>query len=325
MYKQVLDPVSHSLGLTAIFAVLPLVVLFVLLGGFRMKAQWASLIALGVSMLIAIIVYSMPVGQTADAALEGAVFGFWPIMWIVINALWIFNMTEATGYFAVMRRAFDSVSDDPRVQVVVIAFCFGALLEALAGFGTPVAICGVMLVGVGFSPLRAAALALVADTAPVAFGAIAIPITTLAQVTGLPVHDLGAMVGRQTPFLALIVPFALVFMADGRRGVRAAWPAALTAGMVFAALQFATSNYISTQLTDIVAALGSAAAVVALVQIWTPHAPAAGSGVPPIGPRPAIAGGATADVAFERRTWTNWPSHARHPAGARCSWPSRPT
>jgi lactate permease len=301
VYKQVLDPVSHSLGLTAIFAVLPLVVLFVLLGGFRMKAQWASLIALGVSMLIAIIVYSMPVGQTADAAIEGAVFGFWPIMWIVINALWIFNMTEATGYFAVLRRAFDSVSDDPRVQVVVIAFCFGALLEALAGFGTPVAICGVMLVGVGFSPLRAASLALVADTAPVAFGAIAIPITTLAQVTGLPAHDLGAMVGRQTPFLALIVPFALVFMADGRRGIRAAWPAALTAGVVFAILQFATSNYISTQLTDIVAALGSAAAVVALVQIWTPHVPATGTGASPIGPRPAIAGGATADATLERR------------------------
>jgi lactate permease len=301
VYRQVLDPVSHSLGLTAIFAALPLAVLFILLGGFRMKAQWASLVALGVSMLIAIIVYSMPVGQTADAALEGAVFGFWPIMWIVINALWIFNMTEATGYFAVLRRAFNSVSDDSRVQVIVIAFCFGALLEALAGFGTPVAICGVMLVGVGFSPLRAAALALVADTAPVAFGAIAIPITTLAQTSGLPVHDLGAMVGRQTPFLALVLPFALVFMADGRRGVRAVWPAALTAGAVFALLQFATSNYISTQLTDIVAALGSAAAVVALVQIWTPHAPAAGTGAPPIGPRPAIAGGAATDVALERR------------------------
>ncbi len=205
MYKQVLDPVSHSLGLTAIFAVLPLVILFVLLGGFRMKAQWASLIALGVSILIAITVYSMPIGQAGDAALEGAVFGFWPIMWIVINALWIFNMTEVTGYFAILRRAFSSVSDDPRVQVVVIAFCFGALLEALAGFGTPVAICGVMLVGLGFSPLRAASLALVADTAPVAFGAIAIPITTLAQVSGLPVHHLSMMVGRQTPFLALLV------------------------------------------------------------------------------------------------------------------------
>ena len=300
MYKQVLDPVSHSLGLTAIFAVLPLLVLFILLGGFRMKAQWASLIALGVSILIALIVYSMPIGQAGDAALEGAAFGLWPIMWIVINALWIFNMTDATGYFAILRRAFNSVSDDPRVQVVVIAFCFGALLEALAGFGTPVAICGVMLVGIGFSPLRAASLALVADTAPVAFGAIAIPITTLAQVTGLPAHDLGAMVGRQTPFLALIVPFALVFMADGRRGVRAAWPAALTAGVVFALLQFVTSNYISIQLTDIVAALGSAAAVVALVQVWSPHTPATGS--PTVGQRPAIAGGEAADATFERRT-----------------------
>jgi lactate permease len=299
VYKQVLDPVSHSLGLTAIFAVLPLVVLFVLLGGFRMKAQWASLIALGVSILIAITVYSMPIGQAGDAAVEGAVFGFWPIMWIVINALWIFNMTEATGYFAVLRRVFNSVSDDPRIQVVVIAFCFGALLEALAGFGTPVAICGVMLVGVGFSPLRAASLALVADTAPVAFGAIAIPITTLAQVTGLPVHHLSMMVGRQTPFFALIVPFALVFMADGRRGIRAAWPAALTAGLVFALLQFATSNYISTQLTDIVASLGSAAAVVLLVQVWSPDAPPATASA--IGRRPAIAGGAVADAAFERR------------------------
>ncbi|HUA04248.1 MAG TPA: L-lactate permease [Solirubrobacteraceae bacterium] len=300
VYRQVLDPVSHSLGLTAIFAVLPLVVLFVLLGGFRMKAQWASLIALGVSILIAIIVYSMPIGQAGDAALEGAVFGFWPIMWIVINALWIFNMTEVTGYFAILRRSFSGVSSDPRVQVVVIAFCFGALLEALAGFGTPVAICGVMLVGLGFSPLRAASLALVADTAPVAFGAIAIPITTLAQVSGLPVHHLSMMVGRQTPFLALIVPFALVFMADGRRGIRDAWPAALTAGVVFAVLQFVTSNYISMQLTDIVAALGSAAAVVLLVQVWSPEAP--GTAVSALGRRPAIAGGSVADAALERRT-----------------------
>ena len=137
MYKQVLDPVSHSLGLTSIFAILPLLTLFVLLGIVRLKAQWASLCALGVALLVAIIVYSMPVGQAADSGLEGAAFGFWPIMWIVLNALWIYNMTEATGYFAVLRRAFAMISDDVRVQVVVIAFCFGALLEALAGFGTP--------------------------------------------------------------------------------------------------------------------------------------------------------------------------------------------
>ncbi|HEX3830921.1 MAG TPA: L-lactate permease [Solirubrobacteraceae bacterium] len=299
MYRQVLDPVSHSLGLTSIFALLPLVVLFVLLGVVRLKAQWASLITLGVAILVALLVYSMPVGQAADSALEGAVFGFWPIMWIVITALWIFNMTDATGYFGVLRRAFARVSDDLRVQVVMIAFCFGALLEALAGFGTPVAICGIMLVGLGVKPIKAAAVALVADTAPVAFGAIAIPITTLGTVSGLPVHQLGQMVGRQTPFLALLVPFVLVFMTDGRRGLREAWPAALTAGAVFAALQFAISNFVSIELTDIIASLGSAAAVLALLQIWSPASPLSVSSRAGAG-QPAIAGASVQDKAFER-------------------------
>jgi lactate permease len=298
LYKQVLDPVSHSLGFTSIFAILPLAVLFVLLGVVQMKAWLASVITLIVAILVAIIIYSMPVGQAGDAALEGAAFGFWPIMWIVINALWIFNMSEATGYFAVLRRAFATVSDDHRVQVVVIAFCFGALLEALAGFGTPVAICGIMLVGLGLSPLQAASVALVADTAPVAFGAIAIPITTLAQVSGLPAHNLGQMVGRQTPFLALIVPFVLVFMIDGRRGLREAWPAALVAGVVFGVVQFAVSNYVSYQLTDILASLASAAALVALLRVWSPRTTAPSTSV---GRRPAIAGGATSDATLERR------------------------
>jgi lactate permease len=297
VYKQVLDPVSHSLGWTSIFALLPLVVLFVLLGVVRMKAQWASLIALGVAIVVAVAVYSMPAGQVGDSALEGAAFGFWPIMWIVINALWIYNMSDATGHFAVLKRCFATVSDDVRVQVVVIAFCFGALLEALAGFGTPVAICGVMLMGIGLSPIRAAAVALVADTAPVAFGAIAIPITTLGQVSGLPTHDLSQMVGRQTPFLALLIPFVLVFMVDGRRGLRETWPAVLTAGLVFAVLQFVVSNYISMELTDIIASLGSAAAVVTLLTVWSPR-----TGVAKVaGRRPAIAGGSTADAALERR------------------------
>ena len=299
MYKQVLDPVSHSLGWSSIFALLPLVVLFVLLGVVRMKAQWASLITLGVAIVVAVAVYSMPIGQAGDSALEGAAFGFWPIMWIVINALWIYNMTEATGHFAILRRAFTMISDDSRVQVVVIAFCFGALLEALAGFGTPVAICSVMLVGLGLSPLRAVAVALVADTAPVAFGAIAIPITTLAQTSGLPVHDLSSMVGRQTPFLALILPLILVFMVDGRRGIRAVWPAALIAGFTFAVLQFVMSNYISMELTDIVASLGSAGVLVAFMRVWQPSAPAM-SATPRSRQRPAIAGGSTADAAFER-------------------------
>ena len=231
MYKQVLDPVSHSLGVSSIFAVLPLLSLFVLLGGVRMKAQWASLISLGVAVVVAIAVYGMPFGQALDAGAEGAAFGFFPIMWIVINALWIFNMTVETGDFAVLRRAFSSVSSDQRVQVVIIAFCFGALLEALAGFGTPVAICGVMLVGLGFRPIKAVAVALVADTAPVAFGAIAIPIITLAQVTGLPKHDLSQMVGRQVPSWPCWCPSCWCTWSTGAAGCATAgrprwWPAA---------------------------------------------------------------------------------------------------
>ncbi len=302
MYKQVLDPVSHSLGLTSIFAVLPLVALFLLLGVLRLKAHTAALLSLLVAILVAVIVYSMPVGQAADSALEGAAFGFWPIMWIVINALWVFNLTEATGHFAVLRRAFGAVSQDARVQVVVIAFCFGALLEALAGFGTPVAICGIMLVGLGLPPLQAAAVCLIADTAPVAFGAIAIPITTLGEVTGLPAHNLAQMVGRQTPFLAVIVPFVLIFVTDGRRGLRQAWPAALIAGVSFGIVQFAVSNYLNYQLTDIFAALVSAAAVVVLGRVWTPAGgEVSGAELGGTATRPAIAGAATHQPEMELR------------------------
>src|SRR3954463_1882995 len=169
MYQQVYDPVGGSLGLSSIFAVLPLVVLFVLLGGFKMKAHWASLIALTTAMIVALAVYSMPVGQTFNSAAEGAAFGIFPIMWIVVNALWIYTMTVKTGHFQVLRRAFGRISNDQRIQAVIIAFSFGALLEALAGFGTPVAITSVMLIALGFKPIKAAAVALVANTAPVAF------------------------------------------------------------------------------------------------------------------------------------------------------------
>src|SRR3954468_20140506 len=169
VYTQDFNPVSDSLGLSAIFAALPVITLFILLGGLKLKAQWAALISLGVAMLVALIVYGMPVGQTALSASEGAVFGFFPIMWIVIMALWIYNMTVATGDFAVLRRSFGAVSEDQRVQAVIVAFCFGALMEALAGFGTPVAISSVMLIGLGFRPIKAASVALVANTAPVAF------------------------------------------------------------------------------------------------------------------------------------------------------------
>src|SRR5919198_3447134 len=245
MYKQVLDPVSDSLFASAIFAALPLITLFVLLGVLKFKAHVAALASLAVGILVAVVVYSMPIGQAADAAILGACFGLFPIMWIVWNAIWIYNMTDVTGHFAVLRRSFTSISNDQRIQAVIIAFSFGALMEALAGFGTPVAIAAPMLVAIGFRPLQAASLALVANTAPVAFGAIAIPIVTLAGLTDLPKEDLGAMVGRQTPFLALIVPLILVGMVDGMRGVRQTWPAALVGGIAFGAGQFACSNYVS--------------------------------------------------------------------------------
>jgi lactate permease len=296
MYQQVYDPVGDSLGLTAIFAVLPLITLFVLLGGLKWSAHWSAICALGVALVIAIVVYTMPVGQAVDSALLGAVFGLFPIMWIVWNAIWIYRMTEATGHFAVLRRSFGRISDDQRVQAVIIAFCFGALLEALAGFGTPVAITAVMLIALGFQPIKAAAVALVANTAPVAFGAIAIPIITLGEITGLPKEDLGAMVGRQTPVLALFVPLILMGMVDGMRGVRQAWPAAVVGGVVFAIAQFACSNYVSVELTDIVASLLATGAIVALLQVWQPSEPIVGGRFKR---GPAIAGAAVADTALE--------------------------
>src|SRR4051812_30341173 len=273
MYQQVTDPVGDSLGLSSIFAALPIITLFVLLGGVKMKAQWAGLISLVVAILVAVIVYPMPVDQALLSAGEGAAFGLFPIMWIVVNAVWLYNITVKTGDFAVLRRSFAKISDDQRIQAIIIAFSFGALLEALAGFGTPVAITSVMLIALGFKPIKAASVALVANTAPVAFGAIAIPIITLSETSGLDKQDLGSMVGRQTPILALIVPLILVGIVDGLRGVRSVWPAALAGGLAFALAQFATSNYISVELTDIVASLASVGAMLLLLRFWQPADP----------------------------------------------------
>jgi lactate permease len=298
MYQQVYDPVSNSLGVSSIFAAVPLITLFVLLGGVKMKAHWAGLIALATALIVAIAVYSMPVGQAFDSTAEGAAFGLFPIMWIVVNAVWIYTMTVKTGDFAVLRRTFGSISSDQRIQAVIIAFAFGALLEALAGFGTPVAITSVMLIALGFKPIKAASVALVANTAPVAFGAIAIPIVTLSQVTGLDKQDLGSMVGRQTPFVALIVPFILVFIVDGMRGLRQTWPVVFVGAFTFGLLQFLTSNYISVELTDVVASLGSVASMVIFLQVWQPSEPLEGE--PMTGARPAIAGAAVTSPPIER-------------------------
>jgi lactate permease len=270
VYQQVLDPVAHSLAWSSLVAAIPLLLLFILLGVLRVTAWVASLVSLAVAIVVAVAVYGMPIGQTLLAGTEGAAFGFFPILWIVINAIWVYQQTVETGHFDVLRRSFASISDDQRIQAVLIAFSFGALLEALAGFGAPVAVTSVMLMTLGFKPMKAAVIALVANTAPVAFGAMATPILTLAAVTGLPSDTLGAMVGRQTPLLALFVPLVLVGIVDGRRGIRQTWPAAVVCGLVFAVAQYATSNFISVPLADVVASLLSAVAVVVLVRVWRP-------------------------------------------------------
>ncbi|CAM5449388.1 L-lactate permease OS=Streptomyces tendae OX=1932 GN=GUR47_28315 PE=3 SV=1 [Streptomyces tendae] len=272
VYVQELEPVAGSLGLSALVAALPLVIVLVLLGGVRMKAHLAGLIGLLAAVLVALLAYGMPLDQTASSAVQGAVFGLFPILWIVVNALWVYRMTVRTRHFDILRRSFGRLSDDPRIQALVVAFCFGALLEALAGFGAPVAICSVMLVALGFDPVRAAVVSLVANTAPVAFGAMGTPVVTLAQVTGLPLDDVASVVGRQTPLLALVVPLLLVALVDGRRGLRETWIPALSCGVAFAVAQFAASNYVSAQLADIAAALIGAGALVAVPHSRRPAA-----------------------------------------------------
>ena len=270
MYQPDTSPVAGSLWISALVATLPLVTVFVLLGVFRLKAHWAGLSGLGVALAVAVFGYGMPTDLALLAASEGAVFGLFPILWIVLTAIWLYQLTVASGRFDDLRAAFGLLSPDPRIQAIIIAFCFGGLLEALAGFGAPVAITGMMLVALGFSALRAATTALLANTAPVAFGAMAIPIVTAGELTGIPYEQIGAMVGRQTPLLALVVPALLVFVVDGRRGLRQAWPAALVTGLAFALAQFVCSNYISVELTDIVASLVGAAALVLLLRFWQP-------------------------------------------------------
>ena len=311
-FQPDIESVSGSLTASALVAMLPLATLFVLLGALRITAWISGLVSLVVAIVVAIAAFGMPLDQTLLVATWGAAFGFFPILWIVISAIWVYNMTVETGHFDVLRRSFSTVSDDMRIQGIIIAFCFGALLEALAGFGTPVAITSVMLIALGFRPLKAAVLALVANTAPVAFGALATPIVTLSAVTtgaepqqaDLFTEDkLGALVGHQTPMLALFVPLALVFIVDGKRGIRQTWLPAIVCGVTFAVAQWLTATYFSVTLTDIVASLVSALAIVLLLRVWHPaegyvepadDEPASG------GAQPTPSGGGTATATGTR-------------------------
>lgn len=271
MYQPVTTPLGGSLAWSALVAALPLVILFLLLGVFRIRAWVASLVGLLASVVVAVGVYGMPAGTALSGAAEGAAFGLFPAMWIVVNAIWIYRMTRDSGDFDGLREAFSRVSDDRRVQALIIAFSFGALLEALAGFGAPVAICSVMLMALGLPALRAAAVALIANTAPVAWGAVGLPIITLAQVTGLPVDTLSRATAHLVPVLALFIPMMLLVVLDGRRGVREVWPAAVVAGVSFAVAQYLVASFGPVQLVDIVAALASAGAVLLLMRFWRPR------------------------------------------------------
>ena len=269
-FQPDLAPVADSLAASALVALLPLITVFVTLGALKWKAHWAGLAAVAVAIAVAVLFFGMPAGLAVLAATEGAVFGLFPIMWIVFTAIVLYQVTVRSGHFEDLRATFRLISDDPRIQAIIIAFCFGALLEALAGFGAPVAITGVMLMAVGFAPLRAATVVLLANTAPVAFGAIAIPIITAGNLTGIPYQEIGAYVGHQAPVIATFVPLLLVFMVDGRRGVRQTWPVAVVIGLTFAVTQWISATWISVEMTDIIASLVSLAVAVTFLRFWAP-------------------------------------------------------
>ena len=269
MFEQIYEPVGN-LAVSTLIAAIPIVVLFVLLAGIRMAAQWAALITLAIALVLAVVVYQMPVGLALNATLLGICFGLFPIVWIVINAIFIYNVIVDTGRFETIRDSLAGVSNDRRIQVVLIAFVFGALLEATAGFGTPVAITGSLMAGLGFEPLYAAALALLANTAPVAFGGFGIPIITGASVASLDVLELSQMVGRQTPLLALIIPGMLVTVMSGFRKMLEVWPVVVVSGVAFAGTQFVVANVLGPELADLLAALIAVIAVIALLSFWRP-------------------------------------------------------
>jgi lactate permease len=271
MFKQLLTPVAGSLPLSFIVAALPVAVVLVLLGVLRRPAWQASLAGLIVALIIAIGIWSLPVNLAINSVANGVVFALWPVMWIVVNALLLYNIAVESKRFDAFRAwVLNHLPNDRRVVLVVIGFCFGALLEGIAGFGTPVAITSSLLILVGFPALEALVFVLIFNTAPVAFGALGVPVTTLGAVTGLPAATLGAMIGRQLPFIALLLPFYVMTLYGGFRSLKALWPVLLVAGGSFALSQFISSNYINYALTDVLASLGSLIVTLLFLQVWKP-------------------------------------------------------
>ncbi len=264
-------PVSESLALSAFAAALPVVVLLGLLAFFQVRAHWAALAGLSAVLVIATLVYHMPVPLALAAAGYGALYGLLPIGWIVLNVVFLYEVTVKTGQFEIVKQSIANLSGDRRIQALLIAFSFGAFIEGAAGFGAPVAISAAMLIGIGFRPLLAATLSLIGNTAPVAFGSLGIPIISLAQVTGLPLLELSAMAGRQLPFFSLIIPFWLIAAMTGWRAMWQVWPACLVGGASFAVVQFLVSNFHGPWLVDTASSLASMGAILVLLRFWQPR------------------------------------------------------
>lgn len=270
MWTQTFDPLG-GIFLSASAAALPVVFLFWALAVRRMNGHVAGLCTTGVALAVAVAVYRMPVGIALASTVQGALYGLFPIGWIVIAAVFLYRITVESGQFETIKNSIASITEDRRLQALLIAFSFGAFLEGAAGFGTPVAISAAMLVGLGFEPIYAAGLCLIANTAPVAFGAIGTPVVVAGQVTGIDDHAISQMVGRQLPLLSLLIPFWLVFTMSGRRGVKEVWPAALVSGGSFAVAQWATSNFLGPLLPDIISSLVSILCLVLFLRVWKPR------------------------------------------------------
>jgi lactate permease len=273
MFHQLLTPVGDSLGLSFLVAILPIATVLILLGVVRRPAWQAALAGLIVGLIIAIAVWGLPVQIAFAAASNGAVFALWPVMWIVITALFVYNIAVCSGRFDAFRAwIIKHLPNDRRIVLIVIAFCFGALLEGIAGFGTPVAITSSLLIMCGFPALEAIVFVLIFNTTPVAFGALGTPVTVLGAVTGLPAHELGQMIGRQLPIMAAILPFYVMGLYGGWRSIKSLWPVLAVAGLSFGLAQFGASNYLDYTLTDVFAALTSLAVTLLFLQVWRPAA-----------------------------------------------------
>jgi lactate permease len=269
MWNQVYNPFGNTV-LSTIAAAIPVVTLLILIASGKVKAHIAAIIAVILTNLIAIFIFTMPAEMSIRASLLGIVSGFFPIGWIVLNVIFLYQLTVATGQFELLKRAVGGVTEDRRLQLLLIAFSFGAFFEGASGFGTPVAITGSVLIGLGFSPLAASGLSLIANTAPVAFGALGTPIQGLASVTGLDPYILGAMVGRQLPIFSLLVPFWVIWAFAGWKGMKEIWPAILVTGVTFAVPQFVISNYINPWIVDIGASLISMGGLILFLKVWQP-------------------------------------------------------